>query len=441
MLDKRLELLLELSQKDPTLEFYLGLTSGRSLELRDGKPFLSEEYQDLALTIRALANGFDDKKELYGKAGLSLTLSLDKEALEQAISRAKALAKYGKEVIFPELSSSYPEVNIPSLKPLSQEEMLDLLEQARGTLKDFPNVTRIERESFSCEEEEVLLIREGKILRFKAPSYSYFVSVVSENGRSAQGYAYNSTRELESLYAKGLFRKACEVASALAQAKKGKSIKCAVLFPPENAIILLELLSFSFLGDEVIKGRSRLKDKLGEKVFHQAITIIDDGLAGALPEGRPFDDEGVPQERTILVEKGEVKSYLLDIKSARELGLSSNGKARRPSMGQNPKPSPTNLYLEKGSLSREELLQAEDYVFEVYEVLGSHTADPVSGEFSFGVSGVLYHKGEKAEFLSEMALTGNVFEILSREVLLGADLTFYESFGSPSILIPGMVLG
>ncbi len=110
-------------------------------------------------------------------------------------------------------------------------------------------------------------------------------------------------------------------------------------------------------------------------------------------------------------------------------------------MGQNPKPSPTNLYLEKGNLGREEILQADDYVFEVYEVLGSHTADPVSGEFSFGVSGVLYHKGEKAEFLSEMALTGNVFEILSRDVLLGVDLTFYESMGSPSILIPEMVLG
>ncbi len=441
MPDKELELLLELSQKNPTLEFYLSLTRGRSVELRDGKLFLSEEYQDLALTVRALANGFDKKKELSGKAGLSLTLSLNKEALEEAVTRAKALAEYGKEVLFPELPQSYPEVNAPNPKPLTREEMLYMLEHAREYLKDFPKVTRIEKESFSFEEEEVFLVREGRVLRFKAPTYTYFASVIAENQRSAQGYTYNSSRELESLDVKGLFRKACDMASALAQAKKGKSIKCAVLFPPENAVILLELLSFSFLGDEVVKGRSRLKGKLGKKVFHQAITIVDDGLAGTLPEGRPFDDEGVPQERSILVEKGELKSYLLDLQSAKQIGFSSNGKARRPSMGQNPKPSPTNLYLENGSLSKEKLLQAEDYVFEVYEILGSHTADPVSGEFSFGVSGVLYHKGEQVEFLSEMALTGNVFEALSRDVLLGKDLTFYDSLGSPSILIPGMVLG
>ena len=441
MLDRELELLLQLSQKDPTLEFYLSLTRGSSVELRDGKLFLSENYQDLALTVRALVIDFDKKKERSGKAGLSLTLSLNKEALEQAISRAKALAEYGKEVAYPELSTGYPQVNVPSSKALSHEEMLSLLEQAREDLKDYPKVTRIEKESFSFEEEETLLIREGRVLRFKAPSYSYFVSVVSENGRPAQGYAYNSTRELEGLEARKLFRKACEMASALAKAKKGGTIKCAVLFPPESAILLIELLSFSFLGDEVVKGRSKLRDKLEKRVFNQAITIVDDGLAGTLPEGRPFDDEGVPQESSVLVEKGELKSFLLDLQSAKQLGFSSNGKARRPSMGQNPKPSPTNLYLEKGNSSREELLEAEDYVFEVYEILGSHTADPVSGEFSFGVSGVLYHKGEQAEFLSEMALTDNIFEVLSRDVLLGKDLTFYGSLGSPSILIPGMVLG
>jgi len=441
MIDRDLQHLVEISKKDHTLEFYLSLTRGRSVERKDGKLFLVEDYQDLALTVRTISCKEEKKGRLFGKAGLSLTLSLAQDAVEQAISRAKALAEYGKDVILPDLPLNYPEVKIIPAKFLTHEEMQEWLDSAKESLGEFPKIIRVEKENFAIEEEQIFLIKEGKILSFRSPTYSYSVSVISENGRSAQAYAYNSTRELERLDARKLFRKAYKMASALAKAKKRETIRCAVLFPPDTAIILLDLLSFSFLGDEVEKGRSKLRDKLGKKVFSEEITIIDDGLLEFLPEGRPFDDEGIPQERTILVEKGTVKNYLLDSLSADHLGLASNGKARRLTLGQNPRPQPTNLYIEKGSQTKEKLLQAENYVFEVFEVLGAHTADPVSGEFSFGVSGVLYYKGEIVDYLSEMALTGNIFEVFERDILLGEDLVLYDNLGAPSILIPEMTLG
>ncbi len=432
-LEEGLSLLYELSVKDPQLEFFLEYDQGRSIEKRDGKLYLREEYQDLTLTVRY--QGPD------GRVGLSYGLSLTKEEVFSTIRRAKELSKEGKLCYFPAFPSLYPEVLIPEVSPPDFLGMLSLLEASSEIKNEFPQVKRVERESLSYNEERIYLLREGKLLAFQGPLFSYEVSVVAEEERSGQAYAYGFSRTLEGLNFPELFRSSCQKAMALAKAKKEPGFKCAILFPPEVGVNLLDILSFSFLGDEVVKGRSRLKDRLGEKVFAEAITILDDGLTPELPSSRPFDDEGVPQERKILVERGVLKGYLFDTTSGKEAGFFSTGNARRPSYGQNPKPEITNFYLKEGNLKEEELCQSFPYVFVVLELLGAHTADPISGEFSFGVSGILYHQGEPIGYLSEMALTGNLFEILSQDVLLGNNLAFYGNLGMPSLLIPELTLG
>ncbi|MFN3505749.1 MAG: TldD/PmbA family protein, partial [Caldimicrobium sp.] len=302
-------------------------------------------------------------------------------------------------------------------------------------------IRRVERESYSFSLRDICLIREGRKLQTTLTEVSFYVSLVAkEEAKEASSYAYSSAKTLEKLNIRDLVRRAAFKAFALSLSEKGPSQRVAILFPPEHAIELLSLLSFSFMGDEVVKGRSHLKDKLGKRIFSPRLNLVDDGVNPELPESRPFDDEGMPQKKTVLISEGEVKSFLWDYYYGKKAGFSSTGNARKKDPASQPKIDHTNLYLIPGELSREELLQREKRVFEVLEILGSHTANPISGDFSFGVSGILYEKGEATTYLAEMALSGNIFEIL-KDVEVGSDLAFFGSLGSPSLLFPFMDLG
>mgnify|MGYP001772836307 CR=1 FL=1 len=428
-----IEYLTELTEKDKALEFFLVLERGFYLEWRDTKPFLEKNYEEKALSVRYL----NEK----GLCGISYTLDLRKEGIQRAIERASFLSQRGLPSLYPEFPKDYPEVKRVEARIPSKEEILEALEGVRTYLFTKSYVERLERESFSFGEEEIYLIREGKILTFSIPEASFLISVVAKSDKkSASSYAYQSVTSFEKLDFLEIARKAEAKARALSLSEKGKPLKVSVLFPPEAALDLLSLLSFSFKGDEVFKGRSFLKDKLGKKVFSENLTLIDDGLYPELPETRPFDDEGMPQKRKILIQKGVIESFIWDTYYGNLQGLSSTGNARRPDLSSPPKVDFTNLYIEKGSKSKEELLHTSRLVFEVLEILGAHTSNPISGDFSFGVSGILYEDGEPVKFLSEMGLSGNVFELF-REIELGKDLTFFGESGAPSLLVASLDLG
>ena len=428
-----IEYLTELTEKDKALEFFLVLERGFYLEWRDTKPFLEKNYEEKALSVRYL----NEK----GLCGISYTLDLRKEGIQRAIETASFLSQRGLPSLYPEFPKDYPEVKRVEARIPSKEEILEALEGVRTYLFTKSYVERLERESFSYREEEIYLIREGKILTFSIPEASFLISVVAKSDKkSASSYAYQSVTSFEKLDFLEIARKAEAKARALSLSEKGKPLKVSVLFPPEAALDLLSLLSFSFKGDEVFKRRSFLKDKLGKKVFSENLTLIDDGLYPELPETRPFDDEGMPQKRKILIQKGVIESFIWDTYYGNLQGLSSTGNARRPDLSSPPKVDFTNLYIEKGSKSKEELLHTSRLVFEVLEILGAHTSNPISGDFSFGVSGILYEDGEPVKFLSEMGLSGNVFELF-REIELGKDLTFFGESGAPSLLVASLDLG
>ncbi len=428
-----IEYLAELTEKEKALEFFLTRESGVHLEWRDTKPFLEKSYEEKALSVRYLNN--------KGLCGISYTLDLTKEGIEAAIERASFLSKKGLPAIYPELPEGYPEVKEIEYSEPQREELLKNLEKEREYLFSKSYIERLERESFSFSKEEIFLIREGRVLSFSIPEFTFFVSVVAKSDKkSASSFAYRSETSFKRINFLEIAKEAERKARALSLTEKGKALKVAVLFPPEASLDLLSLLSFSFKGDEVFKGRSFLKDKLGKEVFSKKLNIIDDGLYPELPETRPFDDEGMPQGRKILVKSGVVEGFIWDAYYGKLKGLSSTGNARRPDLTSPPKVDFTNLFIEAGEKTPLELLTLHNFTFEVLEVLGAHTANPVSGDFSVGVSGILYEKGEPVKYLSEMGLSGNIFELF-RDLEVGEDLTFFGNTGSPSLLFPVMDLG
>lgn len=424
------------------VEFWIETEEGMSLEKRDGKIFLEEYYQDQSVTVRYLNRD--------GKGGLSYTTVLNEKSLLETIERARLLSEYGYPTVYFEefKQSKYPslreeKIEVHEFSEKLKREILPDLEEMVYERK----IKRLEKLEISVSRIKRELYRKDFSLSWEEPNFFMILSVVAEGKeREASAYEWYEGKILDLDEIKARIERVCHKAQILGEAKKGKTMKIPVLFPPEIGVELLDLLEFSFSGEEVLKGRSKLKDNLGKKIFSKILTIWDDGVTEHLLEARPFDDEGAPQDKKTLVEKGVIKNFLFDTYWKREaevrgLGTFKAGNARRPNFASAPKIGATNLYIQKGETGKEKLLTLYDEVFEVLEVLGAHTADPISGEFTFGVSGIYYKKGEPVEYFCEMALNGNIFEVFQRLVAIGNDLRFYGSLGSPSLIVESMDLG
>ncbi len=432
MLESLLNYLIEKTNKDLGLEIFLEWEEGEYFEYKKEYPFLEKSFKEIGCALRYL--------NAEGLAAVVYILNLEKEVLENSIAFCKELSKKGKPTFYPPLKKIYPEVPLPPYKPLSKEELRINWEEIKELIFSFPEIHSVERKIFTQGRTKIFLIREGKILTSETPYYSFFISLVAKSSKkSATGYAYQKSLRVEDLDFKEIVKKAALRAKNLSLGEKASSKKCPILFPPDIAVELLSLLSFSFKGDEITKGRSFLKDKLNQKVFSEKFSLIDDGLNPELPESRSFDDEGVPQSTKILVTSGRVNSFIWDYFYSQQAKETSTGNARKPNLASAPKVGFTNLYISPGPWEPKELLQKGGLVFEVLEILGAHTANPISGDFSFGVSGILYHEGEPIDFLSEMALSGNIFDLF-KDLEIGKDLTFFHNLGSPSLLIPDLTL-
>lgn len=432
-LESLISYLAELSNSNKGIEFFLTAEEGYTLDYKDRQLYLEDSSKEVILAVRYL----NEK----GKTGILSITSPSKDKIEEAVAYAKSLSEIGQEGIFPSLSHEYRHLKKSETLRPSRDLLYTLLEQSREALARFKKITRIEREILSWNRSNIFLIREGLVLSEELQSFGFSLSCVARGRkREASSYVYVEAVSPESLQIERMASWCAFKAEILSETRKGKSLKCAVVFPPEHALELLGILAFSLNGEEVLKGRSKLANSQGEKVFSEGLTIIDDGIDPKLIESRTFDDEGIPQQRTVLIERGKVVSFIWNSLTGQRAGVPSTGNARRPDLSSPPRVDFTNLYIVPSSTDRTSLLCSAHRVFMVLELLGVHTADPISGDFSFGASGILYERGEEVDYLAEMALSGNIFELF-REVEIANDLTFFGAMGAPSLLFPEISLG
>ncbi len=412
-------------------ELWGEFSEGLSVERRDCTPYAVKPFRETVLAVRVIHRH---------RAGLSYTTRATPESLLEAMERAYEMSLFSEEEAHPPEGGELPSLpaKVPDIPASAELERL-LLQAEEAVFSADSRVHRVERASLSGRRTQYFIFQtRGVKTAFTSGSFAFLLSVVARSGKEERtAWEWREAPSLEELSPEALSRQAVQRAVTLLGARKVPSQRVAVLFPPVVAVQLLESLASSFCADEVARGRSRLAGQEGKRIFSPCLTLIDDGLWPGGPETRPFDDEGTPQKRTLLVEKGRVVSFLYNVRWARHFSTVSTGNARRPSFRAHPAVAPTNLYLSPGDHPREDL--CHEGVFEVYEMLGWHTTDPVSGDFSVGVSGVL-HTAEGPRPVSGMALSGNLFELLSRVSAVGSDLTFYGDTGSPSLLVPDLDL-
>ena len=221
-------------------------------------------------------------------------------------------------------------------------------------------------------------------------------------------------------------------------ARKISTRRAPVVFDPEMAASLLGNLCSAANGYALYKGASFLIGMLGEQVAPEHVTISDDGR---MPDGlgsRPFDGEGLPTRKTVVVERGVLKSYLLDTYSGKKLGLASTGNAAR-GVGDSPSVGPTNFYLAPGVTTPAEIIKSVKQGLYVTELIG-FGVNMVTGDYSRGASGMWIENGELAYPVEEVTIAGNLKQMFKDIDMIADDLRFRSRIASPTIKIAGMTI-
>lgn len=213
----------------------------------------------------------------------------------------------------------------------------------------------------------------------------------------------------------------------------------SILLDPEAASSLFAIIGGLFCASQIHKNKSLLRGKLGMEVASPCLSLVDDGRLPGRMGTTLFDDEGVPTRRTCLMEGGTVKGFLYNIRHANEDGKTSTGNASR-GLASPPDVDTTNLYPMPGKLSRAELLSEMGRGLYVTEMMGLHTVDSVSGDFSLGIKGALVINGEISSPVAGTTIAGNLLELLKNVAALGNDLKFFGSVGGCSMVVEGIAV-
>lgn len=201
----------------------------------------------------------------------------------------------------------------------------------------------------------------------------------------------------------------------------------------------LQILSSAFRADNVLKGKSYFAGRTGEAVASDCVTIIDQNDCPDAVSRAPFDGEGTPAQRTVLVEKGRLEGYLHNLRTAAEMGERSTANAAR-GYSSPPDVGPSNLFIVPGDAPQDHLLAMAGKGLFVTEAMGMHSANPISGDFSFGASGLLIEGGEVTRPVRGVTVAGNIRALLKAVTAVGNDLRFLGSCGAPSLVISELVV-
>jgi PmbA protein len=266
------------------------------------------------------------------------------------------------------------------------------------------------------------------------------VPIAQTDGSAMQrDYWYSASRTLQKLESpESVGRKAAERTLRRLGARKVATQKVPVVFDPMVSRSLIDHIFDAVNGDSVYRHASYLAGKLGEKVAGENITIVDDGTMRGGFGSSPFDGEGVPTRRTVVVDRGVLNSYLLNTYTARKLKLHTTGNAARGLTG-NPGIGSGNFFLQPGQSTPREIIADIKSGLYVTEFLG-FGVNLVTGDFSRGASGLWIENGELTFPVEEITVAGNLKDMFRNVSVIGNDLEFRSSIAAPTLRVDGMTI-
>jgi PmbA protein len=331
-----------------------------------------------------------------------------------------------------------------AIDDLSTDKKISLALRAEEAAREVsPLIVNFEGGGFDCSSGSMILANSlGFAGEYRGTSCSLAtVPVAAEGGKMQRDYWYDVRRKFADLdSAEEIGRIAARRTLRKLNPKPVTTQTVPVVLEPKPNIAasIIGNIFQAVSGESIFRKASFLVGQLGERVANQNVTVVDDGRMKRGLGSRPFDAEGLPTRKTLVIREGVLENYLLDTYTARKLGMKSTGNASRGLVGS-PGVDAGNIYLQQGSYTPEEIIKSVGQGLLITELLG-FGVNIVTGDYSRSASGIWIERGELTYPVQGVTIAGNLKEMLNSIEMIGNDLDFRGSAVSPTILIGKMVV-
>jgi PmbA protein len=328
------------------------------------------------------------------------------------------------------LAKEVKELNLYDDTHIENNDKIEYLSKLEASASKNKKIINTESSFTEDKSNFILANTDGFRKGFKTSSFvASSVAVAKDDKSMERDYEYTIKCHLKDIKsAEELGKVAAEQTIRKLSPRKIGSKKIAIIFDKRIAKGILSTFASAITSSAISRGTSFLKDKIGQKIFSNSISIFDkpDILKGL--GSQSFDSEGVKTETLKLVEQGILKDYLLDTYNGKKLNLKSNGRCGGTS----------NLYFDNGNVSYKDLLSSNSKCLYITETIG-HGSNIITGDYSVGATGFLVENGEFKYPVNEITIAGN-FKDMFQNITLANDLEFEYSTNSPTMMIEGMVV-
>lgn len=416
------------------VEVYIKSSKNLSIEIKDQKIDALESSYGIGYSLRVIK----DKR-------LGFSYSTDIFEIESVVNKAVESAKWVDSDEYLELPYPSEMVNVeifdPDISSISENEAVrKVMTLEKCAYDEDLRIKNIRKARGSFSRTEVIIKNsKGVDTQYCTTACTAQIMVMAEDENDKQtGWSFSGSRFLGDVSFEDVGRDASRRALQLLGSKKMNPQKANILLDNIIATEFVGIFASLLSSENVQKGKSLLSNKLGKRVINPRVNIIDNGLLHGKLGSSPVDDEGVSCKGKILIKEGVLLNYLYNTYTAKKDRVSSTGNAVRRGFSGLPSVGISNMYIEAVSqdsvIHLKDIFKSLDRCLYVTDAMGVHTANPVSGEFSIGVSGIWIENGELAFPVKEAVISGNILSFFDNIEAVGDDFRFFGNIGSPCIL-------
>jgi PmbA protein len=421
-------------------EAFLVTNRELTVSIRDGRAESVKQADARGLGLRVLVDG---------KTALVYTSDFRPDAIATLAERAVALAKSSvadpSNVLADPVEADFMKLEIhdPAIVALMPDQVIALAVDAEKAARAVdPRVKSTQQGGASCSVGETRIANtRGVDAAYPRTAVGVFIAVLADDadGKKRTGGEGSQQRFLADLTpAEEIGKEAGRRAARKVGARKVETQKLPVLMHSDMAAGWLQNMFGAFSGEQAFKKASYLTEKLGQSIAAPLVTIVDDPHRKRAIGGVPFDDEGVPTQKVVLLDKGVVKQFVYNLRWGQKAGAKSTGHASRgytsaPGIG------PHSLYIENGDTPVEEIIKSLDRAFYLTDT-GAFGYDPATGGWSYQASGLMIEKGAISYPVTDVSLASDTLTMLKGVQKVGNDLKFDGSINAPHLMIEEMAL-
>jgi PmbA protein len=420
-------------------EVYIEASRNLSLEVRKGEVETVQEAAGYGAGFRLF---------IQGRMAFASSNDLDEKALDDAIGRAIGFAKIttaDPNNVLPDDNgmTSVTGLYDPQIAEVKIEDKIALAKRTEQLAMKDPRITKSDGASYRESEGEIFIANSNGLLKcYKEGGCGFGVSVVAEKGeQKSSGGESCSRRFYQDLKpAEEVAAKAARDAYEMLDPKPLKTMKAAVIFDRDVTYALLGGILGAVNGERVLQGASFLGKSSGQKIGSELITLIDDGTREKGLASAPFDGEGVPTQKRVIVDKGILQGFMYNTIVGKRAGVKSTGNARRGGFTDLPGIGPHSFYMAAGEAKLEDIIKATKLGFLVKEITG-YGINPVNGNFSGGAAGFWIEDGKIAFPVKGLTIAGTADEMLNGIDMVADDLDLTRTVTAPTFRVKLLQIG